>query len=237
MYPISQVTGPVVYDIQYVKLNVCFTNGTTTTTRYFAFSNSFRQETIGGIEYDRLSALMAVSNQQDDLTTTGAETTVTITGMDPYYQYIVAGAPATAPIPCSNGQDPIPVGYYPLIKGSQVVIGFAFYDANYNLVNSIVSYTGIITNYNITEVRDATVEFVDNTYTIGLLTAPIRKTLENRYAGRKTVAAGMRQWFPTDSSMDQVAALSMTSFDFGYPASGTYASQLSSVQQNLSNNA
>jgi hypothetical protein len=204
----------VIRDAEFIKLAIVFTNGTTQTTRYYYFSTSYKPETISGDTYADLGALTGVSAYQRDISSSGFDTSVTITGLDPLYIYLVAGGPATAPIPVT-GQSDIPVGYYPLIKGSTVQIRRGFYDSNMVLTSNVLRYTGIITSYVIQEERDNTFEALNDTYTISLQCSAYRQVLENRIAGRKTNQQNWQYWYPTDTSMNRVAGLEGKQFDFG----------------------
>lgn len=201
-------------DAEFVKLTIDFTNGTTSISRSLFFSSSYKVETIGGNNYNDLGGLLAISAYQRDISSSGFDTSVTLTGLDPTYIYFVAGGPASSPIPVS-GQSDIPVGYYPLIKGSKVEIRRGFYDNNFNMTSSVLRYTGIITSYVIQEERDNTFEALNDTYTISLQSSAYRQILENRIAGRKTNQQSMQYWFPTDTSMNSVAGLEGKQFDFG----------------------
>lgn len=205
---------PLIRDSEFIKLNVVFTNGTTTINRSFYFSTSYKSETINGETYNELGGLLSVGSHQRDITSSGFDTTIILTGLDPFYIYIVAGAPATSEIPVT-GQDPIPVGYYPLIKGSTVEIRRGFYDDNYQLTNSVLRYTGLITSYNIQEERDNTFEALNDTYTISLNSSAYRQVLENRVTGRRTNSQSWKYFNSSDTSMDRVAGLESKQFDFG----------------------
>lgn len=205
----------IVRDAEFVKLTVTFTNGTARTTGSFYFSSSYRAETINGESYGEMGALVAIGNQQRSISSTGYDTAVTITGLDPLWIYVVAGGPLATPLPLSNGQPDIPVGYYPIIKGSTLEIRRGFYDANFNLTSNVLRYTGIITNYSINESRDLGFDAVDDNYTINLQSSAIRRILETRINGRKTNQQSWQYWYPNDTSMNRIAGLEGKQFDFG----------------------
>ena len=224
-------------DAEFIKLTVTFTNGSARTTRVFTFSSSYQTEDFGDYLCNELGALMSVGGSQRSITSTGYDTTVNITGLDSSWIYIVAGGPAAAPIPVttkySNGtsQPDIPIGYYPIIKGSSIQIYRGFYNTNWQLMAGglVLRYTGIITNYSINENRDTGLEALDDTYTISLNSSSIRKVLENRVVGRKT---NPKSWttadigpFATDTAMDRVPGLEGKQFDFGKdPVTGSSSS-------------
>lgn len=201
-------------DSEFVLLRVTFTNGSNTITRDLAFSTAYRALTIQGVTYNQIAGLLAVTAHQRDLAATGYDTGITITGLDSLYMYFVAGAPAVAPVPVA-GQDPIPVGYYPLIKGSEIQIRRGFWDEQYNLTSSHLRYTGIVTSYAIQEEYGTGFRELDGSHTIVLQCSALKQTLENRVAGRKTNATSWRRFAPTDTAMDRVAALENRQFDFG----------------------
>jgi hypothetical protein len=205
----------VIREAEFVKLTVTFTNGTARTTGSFYFSSSYRSENINSANYGEMGALVAIGGQQRSISSTGYDTTVSITGLDPLWIYVVAGGPLATPLPLSNGQPDIPVGYYPIIKGSTLEIRRGFYDVNYNLTSSVLRYTGIITNYSITESRELGFDAVDDNYTINLQSSAIRQVLETRINGRKTNQQSWQYWYPNDTSMNRIAGLEGKQFDFG----------------------
>jgi len=212
---------PTIRDAEFVKLVVNFSNGSNLISRTLYFSSSYKTETVSGNSYTDLGGLLAVSAHQRDITSSGYDTSITLCGLDPYYIYFVAGGPATAAIPVT-GQSDIPIGYYPLIKGSMIEIRRGFYDSSYALTSTVLRYTGLITSYVIQEERDNTFEALNNTYTISLQSSAYRQILENRIAGRKTNPQSMKYWFSTDTSMDRVPGLEGKKFDFGQtPYSGS----------------
>lgn len=167
---------------------------------YF-FSNSYRQETItdpvGGSTgvavgtFTALGGLVAVSGHQRDLSVTSYDTSITLVGVDQTKLGTI-----------------IDVG----IKGSRIQIYRGFYDANGNLIDvPKLRYTGIVTSYTLTEER------VDNfdAFTLNINCSSYKTVLENRIAGRYTNSRSWKNWDATDSSMDRVASLSNSKFDFG----------------------
>lgn len=207
-------------DAEFVRLQITFTNGTTQIQRSLFFSTSYRAETFSGQTYTELGALLSISAHQRDISSSGYDTTIAITGLDPEWIYFVAGGPATAPVPVP-GQADIPIGYYPMIKGSFVQIRRGFYNSNFVLTGTPVSrYQGLITSYSIQEDRDASVEGRDDNYIIQLQCSSFRSVLENRIAGRRTNSQSWKYFSQIglgvdDTSMDRVAALEARQFDFG----------------------
>lgn len=213
--PIPQVANTnILRDAEFVNIAITFANGTDKIIRNFYFSTSFKQETIGGQIYTDLGGLTSISAYQRDISSSGYDTTISISGLDEMYIYIVSGGPASAPIPVTN-QDPIPIGYYPIIKGSIIKILRGFYNENYVLTDTVLRYTGLITSYAIAEERDNSFDALNNTYTINLQCSAYRQILENKLTGRKTNTQSWKYWYPNDTSMDRVSELESKQFDFG----------------------
>jgi hypothetical protein len=114
---------PYVSNAEFVKLIITPEIGEPVT---HTFSTSFRTETIDGVVYQALGTLLNIGTQQRDLRVTSSDTTITLSGLDSDNIYIVLGTK---------------------IKGSPIEIYRGFYDDNYNLVNTVRRFNGIITSY------------------------------------------------------------------------------------------
>jgi hypothetical protein len=211
---IAEVNGSRVIDAEFIKMVVTYTNGTTTTQRTFRFSNSYRQETIEGELYDDLGALMSVGNYQRSIAPTTYDTSIGVTGLDPNYLFMVAGAPLTSPMAVKNQPD-IPIGYWPMLKGSLIQIRRGFYNDNYQLTTALLRYSGIVTSFNIKEERDGGPDAKTDNYTIVIQCSALSRVLQNRLSGRSTNSKSWKQYNPNDTSMDRVTALETKAFDFG----------------------
>jgi cytochrome c-type biogenesis protein CcmE len=214
MSTITSVQTNKLIDAEFVKMIVTFTNGTTQIERSYFFSSSYKAETINGDVYTDLGGLVNVGSYQRNILSTQYDTSIMVAGLDPNYIYMVAGSPANVAIPVLN-QQPIPIGYYPLIKGSKVEIRRGFYDGNYNLINTSLRYSGIVTSYSIKEERDSGFKALDDTYTITIQCSALSKVLENKVVGRKTNVKSWQFYFPSDTSMNRVAGLENIQFNFG----------------------
>ncbi len=188
---------PYVSNAEFVKLIVTPEIGAPVT---YTFSTSFRTETIDGVVYQALGTLLNIGTQQRDLRVTSSDTTITLSGLDSDNIYIVLGTK---------------------IKGSPIEIYRGFYDDNYNLVNTVRRFNGIITSYTITEDLQQD-NNIDN-FVISINCSAYKTILENRMAGRKTNSNSWKEFNPTDISMDRVQAISEAYFDFGKPVSGSKA--------------
>jgi hypothetical protein len=220
--PITPVQNTsVIRTAEFIKLIITFSNNVNRITRTLYFSNSYKSETIGADTYSDLGVLLNISNTQRDINASGFDTNITITGLDTRYLYFIAGAPATSPVPVT-GQPDIPIGYYPMIKGSVISITKGFYNSNYVLYDNYLRYTGLVTSYVIKEDREESSQ--TDMYTINLQCSAYRRLLENKVSGRKTNQQTWQYWsnkinsaLPLDTSMNRVAALQDVKFDFGKP--------------------
>jgi len=183
---------PLVNNAEFVKLTIYNEYANTANANVYTFSSSYKEETINGQVYTPLGGLLAVGVQQRDIRVTSADTSVSLSGIDGNNMYIVLGT---------------------LIRGSKLEITRGFYDDNYNLTSNAHRFTGIVTNYGITEER----QDQDDNFTITLNASSFKNVLENRIAGRKTNSESWKEYNPTDTSMDRVPSLADKSFDFGKP--------------------
>lgn len=191
---IPQVNNvPYVNNAEFIKLTIINPNASTTT---HTFSSSYKSETIDGSVYTPLGGLLAVGTQQRDLRVTSSDTSISLSGLSSDNIYIVLGTQ---------------------IKGSTIEIWRGFYNDNYNLVNTVRRYTGVITSYSI---HEEIAEETDN-FTISINCSAYKTVLENRLAGRKTNTNSWKQYNSTDVSMDRVQALDNTYFDFGKPVNSS----------------
>ena len=181
---------PLVNNAEFVKLTIYNEYGNLANNNVYTFSSSYQSETIDGQVYTPLGGLLAVGIQQRDIRVTSADTSVSLSGIDGNNMYVVLAS---------------------LIRGSKLEITRGFYDNTYTLTSDAKRFTGIVTNYNITEER---VDQDDN-FTITLNASSFKSVLENRIAGRKTNSESWKEYNPTDTSMDRVPSLSDRAFDFG----------------------
>lgn len=181
---------PLVNNAEFVKLTVYNEYGNTANNNVYTFSSSYKSETINGETYGPLGGLLAVGVQQRDIRVTSADTSISISGIDGNNMAVVLGT---------------------LIRGSKLEITRGFYDNNYNLTSNAHRFTGIVTNYNISEER----QDQDDNFTITLNASSFKSVLENRIAGRKTNSESWKEINPTDTSMDRVPSLADRMFSFG----------------------
>lgn len=183
---------PLVNNAEFVKLTIYNEYGNLANNNVYTFSSSYQSETIDGQVYTPLGGLLAVGIQQRDIRVTSADTSISLSGIDGNNMAIVLGS---------------------LIRGSKLEITRGFYDNTYTLTSDAKRFTGIVTNYNISEERQDN----DDNFTITLNASSFKSTLENRIAGRKTNSESWKEYNPTDTSMDRVPSLADRAFDFGKP--------------------
>ena len=172
-------------------------NGTAANVTVLTFSSSYKDETISGNVYDALGGLLSVGSQLRNLRATSGETTIALSGVDGNNIYNVLA---------TN------------IRGSEVEVLRGFYNNNMILSNTYNRFKGIVTSYGISEDRDGQ----EDNFTVSVGASSYKTVLENRIAGRKTNKESWRYFDSTDSSMDQVYAISGVTFDFGQtPKAGT----------------
>lgn len=159
------------------------------------FSNYSRNLTIDGTTYTGLGQLLEVTDSTSELRASANELTVTISG-----------------IPTQNITDLLTYRF----KGSSITVIRAVFDPVTGQLLDIAGnpagrFQGIINNFGINEDwsgQDAstTVSFVC-TSTVGVLI--------NKVAGRKTNSQDQKKFYPTDLSMDRVAQLANSNYNFG----------------------
>ena len=191
---ISQVTNTnKIINAEFLKIQIPGIGAISSST--YTFSTSYRSETFGGTTfagtYTNMGGLVSISEHQRDLSATSYDTAVSLVGVDQTKigQVIDSG-----------------------LKGSKVEIWRGFYNDNYTLKGDLVKrYTGIITNFNISEDR------VDNndTFVLTLHCSSFKRVLENRVSGRHTNSASWKNFAETDVSMDKIPTLSNSKFNFG----------------------
>lgn len=185
------VDAPRVRSAEFIKLTVV----TESTSTVYTFSTSFRPEVYNGQTYTPVGGLLQIGQQNRDLRATSADTSISLSGIDPDNIYLVLGTP---------------------IRGSEVEIYRGFYTDNYVLDNVVKRFTGIVTSYNISEDHDAT----NNTdvFTVAINCSSYKTVLENNVGGRRTSQDTWDYWYAgTDTSMANVAKLNGAYFDFGVP--------------------
>jgi hypothetical protein len=192
--PIAQVVDQtLVTNAEFVKLVVYDALNVATT---HTFSSSYKNETIGGTVYLALGGLMAVGTQQRDIRVTSFDTSISLSGI---------------------GSENIYTALATRLKGSLVTIYRGFYDSNYNLVNAVQRFTGVVTSYTITE--DLDIELYQDNFMVTINCSSYKTILENKIGGRQTSPNYWNEYATapaiTDSSMINVPNLHNAYFNFG----------------------
>jgi hypothetical protein len=193
MTTIAALSGPQIRHAEFVKLTV----GTAATV--YTFCNAAAPITVGGITFSNLGALLNVGDVQRDMRSTSDDMTIALTGIDP----------ANISIILSND-----------IKGSLVEVWRGFFDDNNQIITTPTTqffkrYQGIINSVSITE--DFNSELRTRIATCSIACSSMRRILENRLGGVKTNQSSWQFLYPGDTSMNRVATIANTYFDFGKP--------------------
>lgn len=162
-------------------------------------SDRLTATTIDGESYTAAGNLLGITSSSSDLKNPENEITITI-----------AGIPTTAITDILNAR----------IKGSSVKIYRAFFDATTDTLLSIAGnpagrFSGIITNYAMTEEYDTNARTATNT--ISLICSNTVSVMANTYKGRRTNPIDQKKFYPSDDGMDRVPSLVGAYFDFGAP--------------------
>jgi hypothetical protein len=194
MTDISALSGPQIRHAEFVKLTV----GIAATV--YTFCNAAAPITVGGITFTNLGALLNVSDVQRDIKATSDDMTIALTGI------------ASANISLILSSD---------IKGSLVEVWRGFFDSNNQIITTPTTqffkrYQGIINNVAITE--DFNSEARTRIATCSISCSSMRRILENRLSGVKTNKSNWQFIYGVnETSMNRVAEISNTFFDFGAP--------------------
>lgn len=193
MTAMAALSGPQIRHAEFVKLTV----GAASTV--YTFCNAAAPITVSGITFSNLGALLTVGDVQRDMRSTSDDMTVALTGIDPTSISIIL----------SND-----------IKGSLVEVWRGFFDANNQIITTPTTqffkrYQGIINSVSITE--DFNSEMRTRIATCSIACSSMRRILENRLGGVKTNQSSWQFLYPGDTSMNRVATIANTYFDFGKP--------------------
>ena len=164
---------------EFVKLSIYNEYGNSANVSVHTFSSAYKSETFDGTTYLPLGGLLAVGAQNRDLRVTSGDTLISLSGISGNnIQLVLANK----------------------IRGSEIEVTRGFYDANGQLGNTYLRFTGIITSYAIQEEREGQ----DDNFTVVVSASSYKTVLQNRIAGRKTNQESWQFFDPTDTSMNQV---------------------------------
>lgn len=193
---INAVNSPSINHAEFVKLSI---GPLGAPTAVYTFCNAGGPVTINGTLYSNLSSLLSVGDVQRDIKATSDDMTIALTGIDPVNLEIILSSD---------------------IKGSIIEVWRGFLDSNNQIITTPTQqffkrYQGIINNLSLNE--EFNTELRVRTATCSLSCSSMRKILENRISGIKTNQNSWQSFYSTDTSMNRVAEISSTYFDFGAP--------------------
>jgi hypothetical protein len=193
MTTMAALSGPQINHAEFVKLTVGIA-GTV-----YTFCNAAAPITVGGNTFANLGALLNVGDVQRDMRSTSDDMTIALTGINP----------ANIGVILSND-----------IKGSLVEVWRGFFDSNNQIITTPTTqffkrYQGIINSVAITE--DFNSEARTRIATCSIACSSMRRILENRLGGVKTNQSSWQFLYSGDTSMNRVATIANTYFDFGKP--------------------
>ena len=193
MTTMNAVNSANIRHAEFVRLTV----GTAATV--YTFCNAAAPVTVSGITFTNLGALLNVGDVQRDMRSTSDDMTIALTGIDPSNVGLIL----------SND-----------IKGSLVEVWRGFLNVDNQIITTPTTqffkrYQGIISNVSITE--DFNSELRTRIATCSISCSSMRRILENRLGGVKTNQSSWQFLYPGDTSMNRVATIANTYFDFGKP--------------------
>lgn len=193
MTTINAVNSASIRHGEFVRLTV----GKAPSTTVYTFCNAASPITVSGITFQALNVLLSVGDVQRDIKSTSNDMTITLTGINPTYVALILSSD---------------------IKGSLVEIWRGFFDSNNQIITTPTTqffkrYQGIINSVSITE--DWNEELRQRVATCSISSSSMRRVLENRMTGIKTNKVSWQTFYAGDASMNRVAEISNTYFDFG----------------------
>lgn len=195
MTTINAVNSPSIRHAEFVRMIVGQSGSTTT----YTFCNAAAPVTVNGITFTNLGALLGVGDVQRDIKATSDDMTISLTGIDPTWVGVILGT---------------------YIKGSSVEVWRGFLDSNNQIITTPTTqffkrYQGIINNVSISENFDEKAR--TRVATCSVSCSSMRRILENRMSGVKTNQQSWQFFYANDTSMNRVATIANTYFDFGKP--------------------
>lgn len=168
-------------------------------TETLTFCNAAGPITVNSITFEGLGSLLQIGEIQKAVKANSADLQVSLIGIDPNNVSLVLGAD---------------------IKGSKIEIWRGFLDSNNQIITSPTTqffkrYQGIINNIAINE--DFNDQIRQRVATCVVTSSSMRTVLDARIAGIKTNEQSWKQFYPNDTSMNRVAVIASTYFDFGKP--------------------
>ena len=165
-------------------------------TTYY-ISNAYKPVTYNSNTYTELGSFLGMDAITDDIKTTNGDLSLTLSGIpsDADYMSIILGSK---------------------IKGGEVVVRRGFMskdDLELDVSEVYTRYSGIITNFAITEQVDIMAK--QNTNSITITVASLNALLETKIKGQLTNPEDRKRLFPNDQIFDRIPDLQNLHFDFG----------------------
>lgn len=176
------------------------------------FCNAASPVTVDGITFEGLGGLLNISEIKSNIKSTSQNFSLSLTGIDPENIALVLGAE---------------------IKGSTVEIWRGFLDSNNQIITTptlqfFKRYQGIVNQTSVQE--DYNEKMRTRVATCIVSSTSMRAVLDARVAGIKTNKQSWQYFYPNDTSMNRVAIIASTYFDFGKaPIGGSQASPVQST--------
>lgn len=185
----TALNSPSIRHSEFVKLNV---NG-----QNYYFCNAAGPITVSGMTFDAFGSFLQISTIQQDIKSTSADLSVSLSGLDPENISLMLSSD---------------------IKGSMIEVWRGFLNSDNQIITSpstqfFKRYQGLVNSVSISE--DFNSQARERTATCIMNCSSYRQVLENRIAGIRTNSTNWRSIYPNDSSMDRVAKIVATYFDFG----------------------
>ena len=168
----------------------------------YYLSSAYEPVTYDGNTYTELGSFIQVGDLTEDIKTTNGDIAIALSGIPSEADYMTQVLEAP-------------------IKGGTVSLSRAFFDADmgFNAANVYGRYTGVITNFSISETENYLEG--DNTNTITVTCASINTILENKVSGQRTNVTDRVRYFPGDATFNRVSELQNVQFDFGREYTGS----------------
>jgi uncharacterized membrane protein YgcG len=174
-------------------------------TTYY-LSNAYKPVTYDGNTYTELGSFLGMNAMVDDIKATNGDLSISLSGIpsDADYMNIVL---------TTN------------IKGGEVIVRRGFMDKNdleLDTSQVFTRYSGIITNFAITE--DVDILTKQNTNSITITVSSINALLETKVKGQFTNPENRKRIFPNDQIFNRIPDLQNLHFDFGkeFKSGGNY---------------
>ena len=165
------------------------TSGGSYTSQVLRFTDEDTAKSINSETYTPLGKLLNITSRTSEIRPSGDSITVSLSG-----------------IPTDSVEE---------IKGSGIKIYRNIYNVNHGLIETQSYFVGRVVNFSIQEEFD--VEQRSSSLSLLLECTNNFSILEAKLAGRKTNSASQKSFASGDLSMDRVATVQDTKFDFGAP--------------------